>query len=926
MLRPSSASIKSGKPENGSPAINFVSRRNMALLKKCVFVLLLILPALAEAQRLPQDVVPDLYDLTFSPDLAQATFTGEETIQVRLLKPSAAITLNAAELQIQEATVLQGENPQTAQVTFHPESQQVTLALPARIPAGPASIHIRFTGILNDKLRGFYLAKTRLRNYAITQFESTDARRAFPCFDEPAFKATFDITLIVDKSDTTISNGELMADVSGPGADKHTMKFRTTARMSTYLVAMAVGDFTCSEGSADNIPIRVCGTPDKKRLHAAALRYAQEILKYYNQYYGIPYPFKKLDIVGAPDFEAGAMENTAAIFYRESDLFIDDDNSSVPSHQIVFEILAHEMAHQWFGDLVTMKWWDNVWLNEGFATWMALKPSQALHPEWNAVLDAVGETNRALAVDSLANTHPIRAQADTPDEINELFDTISYEKGAAVLRMVEAYVSPDVFRRGVNAYLHKFAYSNATAEDFWAALTQASGRPVDKIMPTFVNQAGEPLLSVKTSCVTPPPATVQTGKRRRSRRVVKPHPKTEITVSQHRFFANPAAAASVNLKTDGLWMVPVCVKADGAKPFCQIFSQPTQTVPVAECSPWVFLNANASGYYRTRYEAAALQKLSSIAATELTPAERISLIHDEAALVTSGQESVSRYLDLVAAVNQDSERAVIESYTPTLVNIYNHVLADSDKPAFRAWIRANFTPMFAKVGWTPAVGEAAETREVRALLIVLLGELGADPQVMRRSVELARQYLKDPHAMDPTIAQTVLLVSARSNDPELFNGYLAAMSDPNSTPEVVDNVSIALSWFNDPELVSRWLQVIVSPQTRNQNAAGYLGAVMRNVETQKLVWNWTKDHWAGVADKLTMSSGAGVVLATGSFCDASMRDDVQAFFADHKVASSERALKQAIERINSCISLRDHQQHDLSAWLTQHPGTTTGSR
>jgi aminopeptidase N len=893
----------------------------MALLKKRVFILLLILPALAQAQRLPQDAVPEHYDLTFTPDLAQATFAGEETIQVKLLKPSAAITLNAAELQIQEATVLQAENLQTAQVTFHPESEQVTLALPARMPAGPASIHIKFTGILNDKLRGFYLTKTRLRNYAVTQFESTDARRAFPCFDEPAFKATFDVTLIVDKSDTTISNGELIADVSGPGADKHTTKFRTTAKMSTYLVAMAVGDFTCSEGSADNIPIRVCGTPDKKPLHAAALRYAQEILKYYNQYYGIPYPFKKLDIVGAPDFEAGAMENTAAIFYRESDLFIDDDNSSVPSHQKVFEILAHEMAHQWFGDLVTMKWWDNVWLNEGFATWMALKPSQALHPEWNAVLDGAKETNDALDIDALTNTHPIRAHAETPDEINELFDTISYQKGASVLRMVEAYVSPDVFRRGVNAYLHKFAYSNATAEDFWQALTLASGRPVDKIMPTFVNQAGEPLLSVKTSCVTPSPTTVQTGKRRRSRRVVKPHPKTEITVSQHRFWANPGTS-----KSDGLWMVPVCVKADGAKPFCQIVNQPTQTVPVAECSSWVFLNANASGYYRTRYDAAALQKLSSIAATELTTAERISLLNDEAALTRSGEESVSRFLDLVAAVNQDAERAVIESYSPALASINNYVLADPDKPAFRAWIRTNFNPMFAKVGWTPAAGEAADTREARAQLIRILGELGTDAQVMRQSAELARQYLKDPHAMDPNIAHNVLRVAALGNDPELFNGYLAAMSDPNSTPEVLENVSEALSHFTDPQLVSRWLQVIVGPETRNQDAAGYLGDMMNNVETQRLAWSWTKDHWADVEAKLTMSSGSRIVSATRNFCDVATRDDVQAFFAGHKVASSERTFKQSIERINSCISFRTHQQHDLSAWLTQHPGTTTGSR
>src|SRR5260370_36479179 len=283
------------------------------------------------------------------------------------------------------------------------------------------------------------------------------------------------------------------------------------------------------------------------------------------------------------------MENTAAIFYRESLLFIDDDNSSVNLHQLVFEVLAHEMAHQWFGDLVTMKWWDNIWLNEGFATWMALKPSQALHPEWNAALDAVGELNRALTVDSLRNTHPIRARAETPEEINELFDGISYQKGAAVLRMVESYVSPEVFRRGVNAYLRKFSYANASAEDFWSAMTTASGLPVNRIMPTFVDQAGQPLGSGKSTCVTPPAASAPKRRSRRSRRQAKPHPKTEITVSQQRFWADPMTARGKEL-----WVIPVCVKAEGAKPFCQIFSQSAQTLPVAACATWVFTNPNAT--------------------------------------------------------------------------------------------------------------------------------------------------------------------------------------------------------------------------------------------------------------------------------------------------------------------------------------------
>src|SRR6266481_4583815 len=508
----------------------------MAFLKKVVLILMALIPALLSAQRLPQDVVPDHYSLVFTPDLNKATFAGDEVIQVRLTKASHSITLNAAELEFQKVTVEQGGNSQEAKTSFDPAKEQATLTVQNQLAAGPATIRVNLTGILNDKLRGFYLAKTNLRNYATTQLENTDARRVFPSFDEPAFKATFDITLVVDNGDTAISNGRIVSDTPGPVAEKHTLKFSETAKMSTYLVAMAVGDFQCVEGSADDIPIRVCGTPDKKELGRVALRYAEEILKFYNQYYGIKYPFGKLDILGVPDFEAGAMENTAAIFYRESLLFIDDKQSSVDSHQAVFEVLAHEMAHQWFGDLVTMKWWDNIWLNEGFATWMALKPSQALHPEWNATLDAVKATNGALELDALMNTHPIRVKAETPEEINELFDPISYEKAGAVLRMLESYVSPDVFRRGVNMYLRKFSYGNATAEDFWNALGAASGRPVDRIMPAFVDQAGEPLVTVKSACQNPPAeAKPVKSKRGRRRRETKLQPKTLVTVAQRRF-------------------------------------------------------------------------------------------------------------------------------------------------------------------------------------------------------------------------------------------------------------------------------------------------------------------------------------------------------------------------------------------------------
>jgi len=894
----------------------------MALLKKILCMAMALMPMLVAAQRLPEGVTPEHYALTFTPDLQKATFAGEETIDVQVQKATSAITLNAAELQFQEATVTQGEKTQTAQTSLSPEKEQATLTVAEALQPGPASIHIKFTGILNDKLRGFYLAHSKERNYATTQFESTDARRAFPSFDEPAFKAKFDISLVVDKGDTAISNGSISSDTPGPGEGKHTLKFTTTPKMSTYLVAMAVGDFVCNEGLADNIPIRVCGTPDKKPLGTAALRYASEILKFYNQYYGIPYPFGKLDIVGVPDFEAGAMENTAAIFYRESLLFIDDKNSSVDSHQAVFEVLAHEMAHQWFGDLVTMKWWDNIWLNEGFATWMALKPSQALHPEWNAVLDAVKETDKALTLDALVNTHSIRAKAETPEEINELFDPISYEKAAAVLRMIESYVSPEVFRRGVNVYLRKFSYSNATAEDFWTALTAASGRPVDKIMPTFVEQAGEPLVTVKASCVNPAPVKVPVKKSRRRRRVIKPEPKTEVTVTQDRFWADPSTAPRKGQE----WMTPLCVKTQDAKPFCQILSQKEQTLPVAGCSQWVFVNGNATGYYRTQYDKADLEKLTAIVTTGLTTAERMSLVNDEIALVQSGQEKMATLLDLVAALNQDAERSVVESYLPVLDYTNDYLLSGGEAGPFRAWVRSNFQPLMAKVGWTPSANETEDTHTLRSDLIHILGIVGEDPETIQQSTKLAEQYVKDPDSVDASIAKNVLIVAARYGNEALFEQYMAALGKMSS-PEQYYNVGRALAAFRDPKIVQQVLELGISEKVRNQDAAALISTVLSNADDQKVAWDWVKTHWPDVEKKITMSSGPEIVNATSSFCTNEMRDDVQNFFGDHKVPAAERTLKQSSENISACSKTRSRLQTELAAWLQQRPnGSKAGNQ
>ena len=455
-------------------------------------VLLAATSITASAQRLPAGVTPEHYTLWFAPDLNKATFRGRAVIDVRLDAPAGAITLHAAEIAFGKVEVAAGGTTQTASVRLDEKTETATLTVPQRMAAGPATIRIDYTGILNDKLRGFYLSKANGRNYAVSQMEATDARRAFPSFDEPAKKATFDISLMVDAADTAISNGRQLSDTAGPEPGKHTLTFARTPKMSTYLVALLVGDFVCRDGVAATTPVRVCATPDKHQLTAFALKAAEHQVQFFNDYFGIPYPFGKLDIIGIPDFAAGAMENAGAITFRERLLLADESTASVDTLKAVASVVAHEIAHQWFGNLVTMKWWDDIWLNEGFATWAANKPLAAWKPEWQMDVKAAEETQFAMGLDSLRSTRAIRTKVETPAEINEVFDPIAYEKTSGVLNMIEAYVGPDAFRKGVSAYLTRYSSGNAAGEDFWTEMTRVTEKPVNRVMRSFVDQAGVP--------------------------------------------------------------------------------------------------------------------------------------------------------------------------------------------------------------------------------------------------------------------------------------------------------------------------------------------------------------------------------------------------------------------------------------------------
>jgi aminopeptidase N len=862
-----------------------IPQKSRAVLATALLCLLAAAANPAHAQRLPKTVIPEHYTLLLTPDLKAATFSGVETIEVTLSEPADHITLNSAEIAFQSVTITAAGNQQTALVSSDVEKEQTTFTVPSQLPAGKATIAIAYTGILNDKLRGFYLSKTAKRNYAVTQFESTDARRAFPSFDEPAFKATYDVSLVIDSGDTGISNGPIISDTPGPGAGKHTLKFLTTPKMSTYLVAFLVGDFKCTEGESDGVKIRGCATPDKVALTPYSVEVAKYVLHYYDNYFGIPYPLKKLDLIALPDFEAGAMENFGAITFRETAMLSDPKTASIGSQQNVAIDIAHEMAHQWFGDLVTMQWWDNIWLNEGFATWMENKPVAAMYPEWHIdQLVAAGEQS-TLGIDAQPTTRAIRAKADTREEIEQMFDGISYGKASDVLLAVENYLGPETFRKGVHAYLSAHEYSNATAEDFWGAQTETSHKPVDKIMESLVAQPGEPLLTFGD------PAN------------------GTVSVAQRRFFLSPSIQPDPSQK----WTIPVCFKTGSDKQDCEVLVPDDSSLKVPSASLF-YANAGGKGYYRSAYPASVYAAIVANAETDLSPTERISLTGDEWAQVRANKATVGDYLNLVTALKADTNSQVLGSAFSGVNAIYQRVAGTKEeRNAVAAWLRTTIAPEYAKMP-PPAAADSPNTRELRAHFFGILGYYGKDPAVLAQAREITEKYLADPSSVDATLAQTALSIAARNGDAALFD-KLQHVYETSTNPEFQDGALRLLAQFEDPALVQRSLDYAATSKVRNQDALIQYAIGLQIDATRDQTWSYIKSHWDTLHTLLTPELGSILVGSTSAFCSADARDDVQSFFAAHKVPSADRALKHAVESINGCIELRKLQEPNLDAWI-----------
>ncbi len=664
--------------------------------------------------------------------------------------------------------------------------------------------------------------------------------------------------------------------------------------MSTYLVALAIGDWQCLERTVEGTPIRVCAEPDKKQYGQFALEAAAQSVHFYNQWYGIKYPFEKLDMLAIPDYEWGGMENTASIFYRDTALLMDEKTASVFSKRGHATVVAHEIAHQWFGDLVTAAWWDDIWLNEGFATWMERKPIRAWHPEWHLEDDEAATAQEVIGQDSLSAARAIHGDPRTSAEIKEMFDGITYAKGGAVLGMLESYVGPEVFRSGVNAYLKAHANGNATSADFWQAVAKVSGKPVDKIMPTFVMQPGVPLVTVSGGCHVD---------------------YIPLELSQQRFLLS---SPSANEKQDETWSIPVCTKAaQNLSSSCYMVNKKNEEVAaVKACPEWIFANRDGKGYYRVFYDDLhSLMNLAAAAEKDLTVPERIAFVEDLWAMVRAGKEPVGIFLNVVHELRPERNRLVVEFTADHMDTIGRSLVPEQSQKEYRDLVRDQFAPLAKEVGWNANANDNDEQKALRATLLGILGSAG-DPEAVAAAQKIAQAYIKDPGSIEGTIIGPALAVAAENGDAALYDQFAQAMANARKTEEYY-HFLFALTSFRQSELAQKTLALIDQGKIRQQDYVRIFLALLAESPAREIAWDYLKAHWDELAEKVTSFGGRGAVSALGGFCSIEKRDEIKQFFATHRAPGAERALQQSLERIATCVEFKQLQSENMQKFLQQ---------
>ena len=822
--------------------------------------------------RLAKDIRPNHYLLHFDLDLENWTSQGRATIQLHVDRPTRSITLHSVELDITSAS---GEGlPALTNVAYDEESETATLNFAAEIPAGDHALQIEWRGVIREALRGLYRSTYGGERYAATQFEATDARRAFPSFDEPEFKARFTLELVHDAKLQAIANAPIVHTEQLPNGRQLT-RFAEMPKISTYLVAFTVGPYASTEETRtrSGLPVRVWLPPALVDKGAYARDSHVRSVQWLEDYTAIPYPYQKLDAIGIPDFEAGAMENPGAITYRTQLLAADETTASTSAFKRIYSVVSHELTHMWWGDLVTMAWWNDLWLNESFASFVGEKATDALNPEWGYLRDMAAEATPAYNLDQLVSTHPISMEVRNAEEAAQRFDAITYLKGQAVLRMIESFIGEDAFREGVRIYLKRHAESNATADDFWRALDEASGRDVSAIANAWIREPGHPVVT----------STVREA-----------GDGLEVELRQQRFFADPAAS-----QTNQRWLVPIVVKygtAQGMQEERLLMESERATLRLPGAR-WYHPNAGARGFYRYALDDRSLELLAG-AVRELDAGERLMLIDNQWALTRAGKANLSQLFAILNALRGEEDRAVLEAMAGPIGWLSTHAVDDAHRPAFQRFVEGIFAPRFAQLGWDPKPGESSEDRELRSTLIGVLGRIAALGDVQDEARRRVDAYLSGGPRLDPDVAGAAVRVAAARGDATLYDRYLARMKEAaTSDAQEEGRFRDGLTAFEDPTLVTRTVQGCFDGTFRTQDMGLMLVGLLGGRHSRRITWPIVRDRWDADIAHLEALLKSRIVNGIAQLTPRDLAPEADAFLQAKLTPDTSEVTAQARERL-----------------------------
>jgi puromycin-sensitive aminopeptidase len=847
--------------------------------------------------RLPRQVVPRRYELRIEPELDAGIFRGDERIEIEVLGTVESVVMNAVDLEITDAILAlgwasAGDDLDVADafslgVEFDEPAGRVSFLTPSEeLPPGRYTLSATFSGELNDRLCGFYRSvftdeSGAKRVIATTQFEETDARRAFPCFDEPDRKAVFSVTIDAPADMLALSNGPEIS-VEPLGGGKQRVRFGDTIAMSTYLVAFVVGPLEATAPiDVDGVALRVIHIPGKARLAAPALDAAVHALRYFSDYFGLPYPGSKLDLAGIPDFASGAMENLGCVTFREAILLADPATASRTEMERMIEVVDHEIAHMWFGDLVTMGWWNGIWLNEAFATFMALRCGDDYRPEWQIFDGFARSKTAALVVDGLHSTRPIEFPVESPDEVAAMFDVLTYQKGASVLWMLEQYIGTERFRSGVRRYLATHAYANTETHDLWEAIAaEASDVPIRALMESWIFQGGYPM--IKASVIDD---TVELDQTPFS---YLPAPLPE-----------PGGDESVRSSAiGGEWLAPVLARSSGGGDLERVILG-ASAERVSRRSGAFVVNAHGSGFYRVTYDAE-LRSLIGAHFGDLTARERYNVLADAWSNCVAGHTTLDEPFELFGLLN-DERDATVWSVVFGAFGLLDLVIQESERPALREAACALFAPQLERVGWTSSKDEDPQTPVLRSSLITALGGLCEDPGVTARAHELFLADRAREARIDPEIAAAVLGVVAHSASPADVEAILDRFHRPIDPMDEVRNL-YSLGRLSDPVLAGYVLPLCLS-DIRSQNAPYLIASMLSNRPIALTSWLFVVEHFDEIVDRFPSNSIHRIFEGTTGLAEVDgsgvplHRDSVRAFVGAHIDSGHRRLAAQSLERL-----------------------------